>query len=181
MTSTDTFHCQSIHSLFRPPPKFSRYDCPNPTAGWSNWMDSFGGMEVHWDGTTTLPSRVQRQSARRENFAFHHGGVLFIGANLVSKEPYDINANYRKRMNENREWVRQVVQQYRFNKTPRRPTRIPSVPSLHLVITVSRSSGAAYRMISKTSTFRCFTSTATATAGPPSNPSLTGRMYGYLR
>ena len=81
-------------------------------------MDSFGSMEVHWDGTTTLPSRVQRQPQRKENFAFHHGGVLFIGANLVSAEPYDVNANYRARMNENRAWVQQVLRRYQFNPNP---------------------------------------------------------------
>jgi hypothetical protein len=81
-------------------------------------MDSFGSMEVHWDGTTTLPSRVQRQPQRRENFAFHHGGVLFIGANLVSAEPYNVNANYRARMNENRAWVQQVLRRYQFNPNP---------------------------------------------------------------
>lgn len=81
-------------------------------------MDSFGSMEVHWDGTTTLPSRVQRQPQRKENFAFHHGGVLFIGANLVSAEPYNVNANYRARMNENRAWVQQVLRRYQFNPNP---------------------------------------------------------------
>ena len=95
-----------------------RVDCPNPTEGWANWMDSFGSMEVHWDGTTTLPSRVQRQPQRRENFAFHHGGVLFIGANLVSAEPYNVNANYKARMNENRQWVQQVLRRYQFNPNP---------------------------------------------------------------
>ena len=95
-----------------------RVDCPNPTEGWANWMDSFGSMEVHWDGTTTLPSRVQRQPQRKENFAFHHGGVLFIGANLVSAEPYNVNANYRARMNENRAWVQQVLRRYQFNPNP---------------------------------------------------------------
>jgi len=99
------------------------YDCPNPNQGWRHWVDSFDGMEVHWDGTASpnyspIPSKVQRQSVRRENFSFTHGGVLFIGVNTVNREPYDINKNYQERMNNNRDWIRQIVRRHEFNHKP---------------------------------------------------------------
>ena len=99
------------------------YDCPDPRQGWDHWLDSFDGMEVHWDGTTSpkyspIPAKVRRQSVRRENFSYAHGGVLFIGVNTVNREPFDIRANYLARMDDNRNWIRQIIQQYRFSPTP---------------------------------------------------------------
>lgn len=53
-------------------------DCSSPGQGWQWWQDSFADFE----GNFCLPFDVERQSVRRENWAFVHQGVLFCGINL---------------------------------------------------------------------------------------------------
>jgi hypothetical protein len=54
-------------------------DCSSPSLAWSYWDTHLMGLEQNWSPSFT----VLRQSARQENFAFVHSGVLFMGFNLV--------------------------------------------------------------------------------------------------
>lgn len=95
------------------------HDCPDPAEGFAHWKDSFSTMEMAWDGTQSpIPQMVRRMPARSENFAFTHGGVLFVGINLISEDPNNNKKDLNARMEHNRQWIREQVGRHSFDANP---------------------------------------------------------------
>jgi hypothetical protein len=76
-------------------------DCVDPGQGWEYWQSHLLGIEAEF---CRVPA-VERQSGREENFAFVHGGVLFIGIHLVG------GSNSSSRLQDNADWAEQQLQQ----------------------------------------------------------------------
>lgn len=58
--------------------------CPLPQASFEHWIEAFGeGFDSNFDFNST----VYRQRDIRENFAWLHDGVLFLGMHLVYDDP----------------------------------------------------------------------------------------------
>jgi len=60
-------------------------NCPRPDEAWGFWLNNLARFEEKFDHSFA----VERQLGRRENFAFLHDGVLFIGMTLVGGRVYD--------------------------------------------------------------------------------------------
>lgn len=82
-------------------------DCLNPAEGWKFWNKHFLRFEQRWPHTL----RVFRQLEREENFAFPHGGVLFVGLNLVGGRVHD-KAEWKRRHAEDLDWLRRNIQTF---------------------------------------------------------------------
>jgi hypothetical protein len=83
-------------------------DCSNPSQAWSYWVSNFARFDENW----TDPFTVTRQAQRDENFAFVHGGVLFIGLNLVGGSVHD-SQEWAQRMQHNSQWLSANFATYR--------------------------------------------------------------------
>lgn len=75
-------------------------DRPDPDVGWGFWTKHLLRLEEK------IPPVWQtvRQEERPENFAFVHGGVLFIGLNVVGGRVHD-PAEWALRFKQNNDWV----------------------------------------------------------------------------
>ena len=75
-------------------------DRPDPDVGWAHWTKHLLRLEE-----TIAPSwKTERQEVREENFAFVHGGVLFIGLNLVGGAVHD-PIEWATRFKQDNDWV----------------------------------------------------------------------------
>jgi hypothetical protein len=64
-------------------------DCPVPETAWAQWEEKFLYFDRKWDATDgDVPEEreflVFRQREQRENWAFLHEGVLFVGVHVVN-------------------------------------------------------------------------------------------------
>jgi VCBS repeat-containing protein len=75
-------------------------DCSSPTQGMQYWNQYLLGIESNWPCSPA----TERQSSRRENFAFVHKGMLFLGINLVG------GSNSTSLMQDDANWVTQQLQ-----------------------------------------------------------------------
>ena len=75
-------------------------DRPNPDVGWIYWMKHLWKLEEKFE----VPWKTERQDDRPENFAFVHGGVLFIGLNVVGGRVHD-PVEWATRFEQNNDWV----------------------------------------------------------------------------
>jgi hypothetical protein len=71
-------------------------------------VNNFARFDENW----TDPFTVRRQAQRDENFAFVHGGVLFIGINLVGGAVHD-SQEWARRMAEDSQWVSENLATYK--------------------------------------------------------------------
>jgi len=78
-------------------------DCSNPSQAWGYWEDNLMAFEQNFCG---VPSTLERQSVRPENFAFTLNGVLLIGLNLVGGSVHD-QSEWDTRMQQDADWVSQ--------------------------------------------------------------------------
>lgn len=79
-------------------------NCPNPDDAWEVWQDNFKAFESNFDHNFV----VSRQLRRKENFAFLHEDILFLGFHLVggrvtSQEELD------ERLDDNINWLESMV------------------------------------------------------------------------
>ncbi len=93
---------QSKAPLFIIPGDNEWNDLDDPDIGWGYWVKHFSDFEQHFD----VPWTVERQTVRRENFAFVLDGVLFIGLNLVGGSVHDAE-EWRTRHEQDAAWVRE--------------------------------------------------------------------------
>ena len=75
-------------------------DRPDPDVGWGFWKKHLLRLEER-AGTAW---ETQRQEVRPENFAFVHGGVLFIGLNVVGGRVHD-PVEWARRFKQDNDWV----------------------------------------------------------------------------
>lgn len=76
-------------------------DCGDPTAAFALWRRYFLRFEQNWSHSF----KVARQTARSENFAFLHRGILFIGINVVRGGLS--GSEERQRLAQNLDWIKQ--------------------------------------------------------------------------
>jgi len=104
-----------IFSPTSPPPSHLSdwNDCPNRSAAWKLWEKHFLAFENNWDGTDKFRpfqgSVVQRQSIRRENFAFVTHGILFFSLHMLGGGRDDLTA---ARAADNDAWIDEQVQKH---------------------------------------------------------------------
>ena len=82
-------------------------DCADPAKGWAYWQKYFTRFDRRWNHR--LP--VFRQIEQKENFSFVHGGVLFVGLNIVGGRVHDLD-EWKKRHADNLDWMRQNLKQF---------------------------------------------------------------------
>ena len=75
-------------------------DRPDPEVGWGFWSKHLMRLNEKFD----TPWETQRQEQRPENFAFVHGGVLFIGLNVVGGRVHD-PLEWATRFEQDNDWV----------------------------------------------------------------------------
>ena len=111
-------------------------ECEDPDEGWRYWKQSFLDLDKNWAAHQNLTysastsgglssaqlsrvdvptvmspyqfsGMVQRQNKRKENFAFMHERVLFVGINMI----FDVfsTAEREARMEDNKEFVREQL------------------------------------------------------------------------
>lgn len=75
-------------------------DRPDPDVGWQFWSKHLLRLNEKFDA----PWETRRQEVRPENFAFVHGGVLFIGLNIVGGRVHD-PVEWAMRFKQDNDWV----------------------------------------------------------------------------
>lgn len=75
-------------------------DCTNPEVAWVFWEKYFLNIESNWD----FDSNIERQTKRKENYAFVYKNVLFIGLNLVGGLIHD-STEWKIRHQQNTDWM----------------------------------------------------------------------------
>jgi hypothetical protein len=98
---------KSAHRVFIVPGDNEWNDCVDPVPSWEFWKKYFMRFDRHWKNDIT----VVRHAVRNENFGFLHGGVLFIGINIVGGRVQDA-AEWDKRHQQNVAWVDDLVKNY---------------------------------------------------------------------
>ena len=83
-------------------------DRPDPDLGWGFWSKHLMRLNEKFE----TPWETQRQEQRPENFAFVHGGVLFIGLNVVAGRVHDPE-EWARRFVQDNDWV---AEQYSKHK-----------------------------------------------------------------
>ena len=82
-------------------------DCTDPAKAWAYWQKYFTRFDRRWNHR--FP--IFRQIEQKENFSFVHGGVLFVGLNIVGGRVHDPD-EWKKRHADCLAWIRQNLQQF---------------------------------------------------------------------
>lgn len=107
----DTFTTLSPLPVIVLPGDNDIFDCEDPNEAQALWESSFIGFEQNWNTRSNLPSRVIRQDKRRENFAFTHADVLFLGLNIIGTTN-GADKTSDDRYDDCLEWIEQKVGAY---------------------------------------------------------------------
>ena len=94
---------QSPVPIFILPGEEDWNNCPNPENAWETWENTFSAFESNFDHSFM----VSRQLRRKENFAFLHQDVLFMGFHLVGGRN-DVDES-EQRLLDNINWMESVV------------------------------------------------------------------------
>jgi len=84
------------------------FDCEDPEDAQALWENSFIGFEQNWNTRSNLPSSIIRQDKRKENFAFVHANVLFLGLNIIGTTSASDRTS-DDRYDDCLEWIQQKV------------------------------------------------------------------------
>ncbi len=98
---------KSAHRVFIVPGDNEWNDCVDPAPSWEFWKKYFMKFDRHWKNDI----EVSRQTVRPENFGFLHGGVLFIGINIVGGRVQDA-AEWDTRHKQNVAWINGLVEKH---------------------------------------------------------------------
>ena len=94
-------------------------DCPNRKTAWKLWEKHFLGFENNWNGTEKFApfqgSVVQRQSIRKENFAFVTHGVLFFSLHWLGGASGANDSRTAARMAHNNAWIEEQDMKHKAN------------------------------------------------------------------
>lgn len=98
-----TFQRSSVSPLLVVPGDNEFGDCSDNEEGMNHWHNHLGKLahRANWRQTSVIPSLIQRQDERSENFAFVHKGVLFMGINMI----YGRENGWQERIQHNRSWI----------------------------------------------------------------------------
>lgn len=108
-------HSVSSETLFVVPGHEDWNECAQPSLAWDNWASSFLYFDRWWnaidDDLEKNPFLVYRQKNQRENWAFVHSGVLFLGVHVVNGfVPSQEEFTFRNQLNYN--WVYGMSQEH---------------------------------------------------------------------
>lgn len=98
---------QSKATVFIIPGDNEWNDCANPDQAWQYWQKYFTRFDRRW--SHRFP--VFRQIEQQENFSFLHGGVLFIGLNIVGGRVHDLQ-EWKRRHADNLDWTRRNLRKF---------------------------------------------------------------------
>ena len=108
---------RSPSSLFSRPYLSDWDDCPNRKTAWMLWEKHFLGFENNWYGTEKFApfqgSVVQRQSIRKENFAFVTHGVLFFSLHWLGGASGAKDSRTAERMAHNNAWIEEQATKHK--------------------------------------------------------------------
>lgn len=79
-------------------------NCPNPDNAWESWQDNFKNFESNFEHNF----QVSRQLRRKENFAFLHGDIMFMGFHLVGGR-INNQDDWDSRLDDNINWMETMI------------------------------------------------------------------------